>query len=100
MTVSLKIHVNGNYRATVRHMAGGYEQPQTVVGPQEEKTIYFWYDVVNELVVIEEYLGETAKPASERHEGVTQAVAVRRQHLHYLRHTAGGYEQPQTVASE
>ncbi len=65
MTVSLKIHVNGNYRATVKHVAGGAEQPDTIVGPQEEKAIHFRHGVVNELTVTEEYLGEQAKPDTE-----------------------------------
>jgi hypothetical protein len=63
MTVSLKIHVNGNYRATVNHSAGGRTQAVVVVGPQEEKAVYFQHGVVNELTVTEEYLGEQVKPA-------------------------------------
>lgn len=58
MTISLKIHVNGNYRATVKHTAEGVEQPDTVVGPQEEKQVYFRHGVENVLTVTEEYLGE------------------------------------------
>jgi len=65
MTVSLKIHVNGKYRATVKHKADGREQPDTVVGPQEEKAVYFQHGVVNELTVTEEYLGEDWKPEVE-----------------------------------
>lgn len=58
MTISLKIHVNGRYRATVKHVANGVEQAETVVGPQEEKAIYFQHGVENVLTVSEEYLGE------------------------------------------
>ena len=65
MTVSLKIHVNGRYRATVKHTAGGREQPDVIVGPQEEKPIYFQHGVVNELTVTEEYLGEEVKPTQD-----------------------------------
>lgn len=63
MTVSLKVHVNGNYRATVKHTAIANdgkeaEMPETVIGPQEEKTIYFRHGAKNVLEVSEEYLGE------------------------------------------
>lgn len=57
MTVSLKVHVNGNYRATVKHTADGKPQADTVVGPQEEKQVYFQHGVENVLTVTEEYLG-------------------------------------------
>jgi len=61
MTVSLKVHVNGRYRATVKHtvIENGKEttQPDTVVGPQEEKSINFRHGAKNVLEVSEEYLG-------------------------------------------
>lgn len=65
MTVSLKIHVNGKYRATVKHVADGRPQNDTIVGPQEEKAIYFQHGVENVLTVTEEYLGEDWKPDAE-----------------------------------
>lgn len=65
MTVSLKIHVNGRYRATVKHTANGAPQPDTVVGPQEEKAIHFQHGVENVLTVTEEYLGEEQPTGAE-----------------------------------
>jgi len=70
MTVSLKIHVNGKYRATVNHATvrpdgGRAVSTPVVVGPQEEKAIYFQHGVVNELTVTEEYLGEDWTPGAD-----------------------------------
>lgn len=61
MTVSLKVHVNGRYRATVKHTVGDQEQPDVIVGPQEEKNIYFRHGEPNTLIITEEYLGEEPK---------------------------------------
>lgn len=69
MTVSLKVHVNGKYRATVKHTANGVEQPDTVVGPQEEKPIYFQHGVENVLTVTEEYLGADWTPEKDAEAG-------------------------------
>lgn len=62
MTVTLKVHVNGNYRATVKHSVTEdgktTELTPVEVGPQETKDVSFRHGAVNTLEVTEEYLGE------------------------------------------
>lgn len=58
MTVSIKVHVNGNYRATC--LREGDKEP-VIVGPQEEKSLPHTHGQPNVYTVTEEYLGE--KPA-------------------------------------
>ena len=59
MTITVKVRVNGNYRATVKQTIEGEEKPDiTIVNPQEEKQLYFRHDKTNTFEITEEYLGE------------------------------------------
>lgn len=62
MTVSLKIHVGGNYQATVRQSLDGEQIDAYVVGPNEERYIYFRHGVKNDFSITEAYLGDAASP--------------------------------------
>lgn len=62
MTVSLKIHVGGNYQATVRQSLDGEQIDAYVVGPNEERYIYFRHGVKNDFSITEAYLGDAAGP--------------------------------------
>lgn len=66
MTVSLKVHVNGFYQATVKHSVDDQELAETKVGPGEEKVINFHHGKTNTLVVTEHWIGDPAdKPEEE-----------------------------------
>lgn len=65
MTVSIKVHVNGNYRATIKQSVDGALIDTIVVEPQEEKQVFFRHGVENTLVMTEEYLGERVKPVED-----------------------------------
>ncbi len=58
MTVTVKVHVNGNYRATVVRTVDGKAEDPLVINPQEERIIPFWHGHKNEYEITEEYLGE------------------------------------------
>jgi hypothetical protein len=62
MTVSLKIHVGGNYQATVRQSLDGEQIDAYVVGPNEERSISFRHGVKNDFSITEAYLGDAAGP--------------------------------------
>ncbi|RRH98084.1 hypothetical protein EH240_20015 [Mesorhizobium tamadayense] len=59
MTTTVKVHVNGNYRATVQHILDGqpYGEP-IAVNPQEEKSFNLHHGKDNSFSVYEEYLGD------------------------------------------
>lgn len=57
MTTTVKVHVNGNYRATVVQ-----DGKLVVVNPQEEKTLPHQPGKTNVYTVTEEYLGEKPQP--------------------------------------
>lgn len=55
MTTTVKVHVNGQYKATVRHFVDGKQNGEDViVGPQEEKVLHMWHDHENTFTVKEE----------------------------------------------
>lgn len=54
MTTTVKVHVNGNYRATVKQN----DLEPVVVNPQEEKSFYAPHGQTNTFVVTEEYLSD------------------------------------------
>lgn len=58
MTTTVKVHVNGNYKATVTHTVDGKPQEPVEVGPQEEKSFTAYHGSANTFEVTEEYLGE------------------------------------------
>lgn len=59
MTTTVKVHVNGNYRATVQHIVDGKPNGEPVqVDPQEEKYFTAYHGKANSFDVTEEYLGE------------------------------------------
>ncbi|MER8403542.1 hypothetical protein NKH16_02120 [Mesorhizobium sp. M1307] len=58
MTVTVKIHVGGNYRATIKRTVDGTED-SVQIGPNEEKPVYFQHGKANTFEITEEYLGET-----------------------------------------
>lgn len=61
MTVTVKVHVNGNYRCKVQHRGN---EP-VWVGPNEERSFTPTHPVADEVFFVgpEEYLGEPTKPA-------------------------------------
>lgn len=62
MTVTVKVHVNGNYRCKVKQQGRDAEW----VGPNEERLFHVAHSPrVDEFFHVgpEEYLGEPAKPA-------------------------------------
>lgn len=64
MTISLKLHVNGAYEATVHHSVNGAPagEPVVVKGGEGEKSISFQHGAVNTYEITEEYVGDRAKP--------------------------------------
>ena len=54
MTTTVKVHVNGNYRATVVQD----EEEPVVVNPQEERSFSLPHPAHSTFVVTEEYLGD------------------------------------------
>lgn len=65
MTTTIKVHVNGNYEATVHQTVEGEDGPRTPlkVGPGEEKVLHFTHGKKNTFVIDEVYLGEKPKAA-------------------------------------
>lgn len=69
MTTTVKIHVNGRYRATVKQFTHEGEEPQLVrqetIDPQEEKSFNLHHTSTrgthSSFEITEEYLGD--KPA-------------------------------------
>lgn len=71
MTISLKVTVSGNYKATIKHKINGEDAPTVEVnGATGEKnafgsvegSVYFQHGATNDYSVTEESLGE--KPAT------------------------------------
>lgn len=61
MTTTVKVHVNGRYRATVKQTIDGQaEEPVTIDGGQE-KTLHFRHGSVNVFEISEEEM-----PADEK----------------------------------
>jgi hypothetical protein len=66
MTISVKVHVNGRYRATVVQTVEGQNQTTTVIegaydgspNPSGEGHIWFQHGKTNTFEITEEYLGE------------------------------------------
>ncbi len=62
MTTTVKVHVNGNYEATVTKNGG---EEVAKVGPQEEKAFQIYHSVTGEnkstFVIEERYLGDQPK---------------------------------------
>jgi hypothetical protein len=69
MTITVKVHVNGNYQATCKTTVDGQPYGEDIViGPQEEKQLPHQHGKTNFYEVTEEYLGDKrvdtdAKPA-------------------------------------
>ena len=62
MTTTVKVHVNGNYRATVKQD----DREPVYVYPQEEKSFSLPHPASGTFVVTEEYLGTSR--AEQMHE--------------------------------
>lgn len=60
MTTSVRVHVNGAYRATVKHN----EQEPVVIGPQEEKFFTAYHGQTNTFVITEEAVEEVKVPVA------------------------------------
>jgi hypothetical protein len=58
MTTTVKVHVNGNYRATVKQD----DREPVTIDHGEEKSFYLPHPANSTFVVTEEYLGD--KPTS------------------------------------
>lgn len=58
MTISIKVHVNGNYEATCKAFVDGEQTQEVIVGPQEEKYLYHTHGKTNTYEVTEKYLGD------------------------------------------
>jgi hypothetical protein len=58
MTTTVKIHVNGNYRATVKQ--GSRPGQEVQIGPNEEKSFGLPHPATDTFEITEEYLGEKA----------------------------------------
>lgn len=63
MTISIKVHVNGDYRATVKHTIEGDPQPDTVIDGTGEGQIYFRHGKVNTFEITEQQLTAEMKAA-------------------------------------
>lgn len=72
MTTTVKIHVNGDYVATVKHKVDGEEQPDTIVTGGSERTLYFAHGKTNEFTVTEQSKADFEKDAGDA--GVEQAA--------------------------
>lgn len=55
MTTTVKVHVNGNYRATVKQT----DRDPVLVGPNEEKSFSLPHPAKTTFDIEEIYLGET-----------------------------------------
>ncbi|WP_287062626.1 hypothetical protein [Mesorhizobium sp.] len=58
MTTTVKVHVNGKYKATCKHSVDGEPYTTVEVGPQEEKHIHMHHGHVNTVEITEEPVGE------------------------------------------
>ncbi|CAN7167423.1 hypothetical protein LJR234_000359 [Mesorhizobium amorphae] len=59
MTTVVKVHVGGNYLATVQHIVDGKGEGEPVqVKPQEEKYFTVHHGKANSFEITEEYLGD------------------------------------------
>jgi hypothetical protein len=66
MTISLKVSVNGNYKATIQHTIDGEPQRETVISGvgsryPVETQISFQHGKKNDYSITEEYLGSDPK---------------------------------------
>lgn len=68
MTVSLKMHVNGNYQVKLVHTSPDGRTEEITVGPNEERQISWDHGGTNAYVGEETYLGDVggAAPAGEK----------------------------------
>lgn len=66
MTTTVKVHVNGKYRATVQHMLDDkpYGDP-VVIGPQEERSFTAYHGHSNSFNITEEAVKDDEQPAGE-----------------------------------
>ncbi|MES0034699.1 hypothetical protein NKJ74_05370 [Mesorhizobium sp. M0046] len=53
MTTTVKVHVGGNYRATVTHSIDGTPQGPVTVGPQEERYFTAYHGKANTFDITE-----------------------------------------------
>lgn len=63
MTTTIKIHVGGNYRTTVKHVAGGVDRDSVEIGPNEEKSFTFVGDVGENVFFVGPEVHISVKPA-------------------------------------
>lgn len=57
MTTTVKVHVNGKYRATVKQD----ENEPVYIGPQEERSFNLAHPAHSKFEITEEYIGDQAK---------------------------------------
>lgn len=85
MTTSVKVHVNGRYRATVKHTdAGGNIVSTTVVegnyegspNPHGEETFHLQHPAKGTFEVTEEYIGDAPKADPVVEKQVPQAAGA------------------------
>ena len=61
MTTTVKVHVNGRYRATVQQKCDGEPYGDPVqINPQEERSFTAFHGKANTFDITEEYLGDKA----------------------------------------
>ncbi|HEX9429597.1 MAG TPA: hypothetical protein VF944_04400 [Candidatus Bathyarchaeia archaeon] len=65
MTTTVKVHVNGQYRATVVHTVDGEVKDTVLVGPSEEKALAAYHGHTNSFTVTEESIPAEADEADE-----------------------------------
>lgn len=63
MTTTIKVHVGGNYRTTVKHVAGGVDRDSVEIGPNEEKSFTFVGDVGENVFFVGPEVHISVKPA-------------------------------------
>lgn len=62
MTTTIRVHVNGNYRATIKHNVEGEPTPRepVVVSHGEERTVAFVHGKKNTFEITEAPVSETS----------------------------------------
>lgn len=95
MTITVKVHVNGLYKTTVKHVAGGVDREVREVGPNEEVSFSFHSNMGDNVFIVapDVYIGDntpaptdvqeaeknvSTREAMDAKENATQAEAAKK----------------------
>lgn len=77
MTTTIKVHVGGNYRTTVKHVAGGLDRDTVEIGPNEERSFSFVGDVGENVFFVGPEVHVSIKPALDAQEESKRAAQAK-----------------------